>query len=61
MCINRFIRFIKKEAHLMNQSDSQQSFSDISLILGSLVFGIILTLVPFSTEKIFPLITSYNN
>ncbi|AKL93085.1 hypothetical protein AYP1020_1995 [Staphylococcus capitis subsp. capitis] len=45
----------------MNQSDSQQSFSDISLILGSLVFGIILTLVPFSTEKIFPLITSYNN
>lgn len=41
----------------MNQNNNENNFSEISLILGSLVFGIILIIMPFGTDKILPLIT----
>lgn len=41
----------------MNEIDNQKSFSDISLILGSLIFGIILTVMPLDIVNILPLIT----
>lgn len=41
----------------MNESDNQKNFSDISLILGSLIFGIILTTTPLGTDNFLPLIT----
>lgn len=40
----------------MNESNNQKSFSDISLILGSLIFGILLTTTPLGIDNILPLI-----
>jgi len=44
---------------LVNQNNKQENFSDIALILGSLTFGILLTIMPLNLEKIFPLIIIY--
>lgn len=40
----------------MNESNNQKNFSDISLILGSLIFGILLTTTPLGIDNILPLI-----
>lgn len=40
---------------LVNKNNKQENFSDIALILGSLIFGILLTIMPLNLEKIFPL------
>lgn len=39
----------------MDGSGNQKSLSDISLILASLIFGIILIMMPLGTDKILPL------
>ncbi len=44
----------------MNKNNKQENFSDIALILGSLTFGILLTIMPLNLEKIFPLIIINN-
>lgn len=45
---------------LVNKNNKQENFSDIALILGSLIFGILLTIMPLNLEKIFPLIIINN-